>query len=138
MSESKIHSALVSAIIVSAVMPTARIAFEGRDFTPTTGQSWARLTALPTGKALAAMGSDAAQEWTGILQLDLYHPKNTGHAGILADADKALDFFTPGKRLEYQGQRVLIRRSERSQIRAEEVWQSVSVSIYATAWTFPA
>ncbi|WVM92620.1 hypothetical protein ULG90_24875 [Halopseudomonas pachastrellae] len=70
------------------------------------------------------MGSDAAQEWTGILQLDLYHPKNTGHAAILADADKALDFFAPGKRLEYQGQRVLIRRSERSQIRAEEVWQS--------------
>lgn len=138
MSESKIHSALVSAIIASAVMPTARIAFEGRDFKPTTGQSWARLTGLPTGRAPAAQGRDAAQEWTGILQLDLFHPKNTGHAAILADADKALAFFKSGKRLEYEGQGVLIRRAERSQIRSEEVWQSVSISIYCTAWVFQA
>lgn len=138
MSESKIHSALVSAYIASGVMPSDRTAFEGRSFSPTTGQSWARLTGLPSGRAPAAMGSDAPQEWTGILQIDLFYPKDAGHAALLADVDKALAFFASGKRLDYQGQGVLIRRAERSPIRTEDVWQSVSVSVYCTAWTFPA
>jgi len=138
MSESKIHSALVSAYVASGVMPAARTALEGKAFTPPTGQSWARLTGLPTGRAPAAQGKSAAQEWTGILQIDLFHPKNTGHAGLLTDVDALLAFFISGKRLDYQGQGVLIRRAERSQIRQEDVWQSVSVSIYCTAWSFPA
>lgn len=138
MSESKIHSALVSAYIASGVMPIERTAFEGRTYDPVQGQSWARLTALPTGRAPAAQGKYAAQEWTGILQIDLFHPKNTGHAGLLADVDTLLAFFASGKRLDYQSQGVHIRRAERSQIRQEDVWQSVSVSIYCTAWSFPA
>ena len=138
MSESKIHSALVSAFIASAVMPGSRTAYEGKDFTPPTGQSWARLTALPAGRAPAAQGKNSAQEWTGILQIDIFHPKNTGHAGLLADVDALLAFFASGKRLDYQGQGVLIRRAERSQIRVEDVWQSVSISVYCTAWSFPA
>lgn len=138
MSESKIHSALVSAYIASGVMPALRTAFEGKTFTPPTGQSWARLTALPTGRAPAAQGKNAAQEWAGILQIDLFHPKNTGHAGLLADVDTLLAFFASGQRLDYQGQGVLIRRADRSQIRQEDVWQSISVSIYCIAWSFPA
>lgn len=138
MSEAKIHSALVAAFIASQVMPTERTAFEGKAYTPVQGQSWARLTGLPTGRAPAAQGRNAAQEWTGVLQIDLFHPKDTGHAGLLADVDTLLAFFASGKRLDYQGQGVLIRRAERSQIRQEDVWQSVSVSVYCTAWSFPA
>ncbi|MBF0675590.1 phage tail terminator-like protein [Pseudomonas sp.] len=138
MSESKIHSALVAAFVASAVMPSNRTAYEGKTFTPVAGQSWARLTGLPTGRAPAAQGKNAPQEWTGILQIDLFHPKNTGHAAILADTDKALAFFKSGKRLDYQGQGVLIRRAERSPIRQEDTWQSVSISVYCTAWSFPA
>ncbi|WP_417585307.1 phage tail terminator-like protein [Pelagibacterium sp.] len=136
MSESKIHSALVSAYLASGVMPSNRTAYEGKTFTPTSGQSWARLTGLPSGRAPAAMGTDAPQEWTGILQIDLFHPKDTGFAPMLADVDTLLRFFTSGKRLDYQGQGVLIRRAERSPIRTEDVWQSVSVSVSCTAWSF--
>lgn len=138
MSETKINAALVSAYLASGVMPEDRTAFEGRKFDPVTGQSWARLTGLPSGRAPAAMGTEAPQEWTGILQIDLFHPKGTGTGLLLTDVDELLAFFTPGKRLDYQGQGVLIRRAERSPIRTEDVWQSVSVSIYCTAWAFPA
>ncbi|WP_313240367.1 phage tail terminator-like protein [Stutzerimonas kunmingensis] len=133
MSESKIHSALVSAYIASGVMPASRTKFEGKAFTPPTGQSWARLTGLPTGRAPSAQGKDAAQEWTGILVVDVYHPKNTGHAEILEDVDTLQSFFRSGGRIEYYGQNVLIRRTERSQIKEEAVWLSVSVSIYCSA-----
>lgn len=135
MSEAKIHSALVAAFIASEVMPIERTALEGRSYTPVQGQSWARLTGLPTGRAPAGLGSAALQEWTGILQIDLYHPKGTGHADLLAGADAAMEFFRSGRRLIRQGQSVLIRRAERSQIRQEDVWQSVSISVYCTAQT---
>ena len=118
-------------------MPQARIATEGKEFKPATGQSWARLTGLPTGRAPAAMGSGAPQEWTGILQIDIYHPLGTGTGPTLADADKALAYFRSGRRLEFQGQRVLIRKAQRSPIRRDDIWQVVSVDVYCTAWIFP-
>tara|TARA_R110001592_G_scaffold111372_5_gene308460 strand:- start:11283 stop:11687 length:405 start_codon:yes stop_codon:yes gene_type:complete len=129
MSESKIHSALVSAYLASGLMPALRTAFEGRDYDPEPGQSWARLTGLPTGRDPLTVGQ-GTQEWSGIFQIDLFHPKGQGHGSILADADTLLTFFAPHARFEYQGQVVEVRRSERSQIRPEEVWQMVSVSIY--------
>lgn len=143
MSESKIHSALVSAYIASGVMPAARTAFEdkgidGKDFTPPQGESWARIRTVPTDRGPAAQGSGAAQEWRGYLEVMLFYPKGAGPFPALADVDKALAYFYSGKHLDYQGQGVLIRRAERSQIRQEDVWQSVSVSVYCTAWSFPA
>lgn len=138
MSEVRINAALVSAVLASGVMPQARIAFEGAKFEPVTGQSWARITALPGDRSPAAMGSSAPQEWTGILQIDIYHPLNSGTGPILGDADKALAYFRSGRRLEFQGQRALIRRAQRSQIRRDDIWQVVSVDVYCTAWIFPA
>ena len=138
MSETKINAALVSAVLASGVMPQARIAFEGAKFEPVTGQSWARITAIPSNRAPAAMGCGAPQEWTGILQIDIHHPLNSGTGPILGDADKALAYFRPGRRLEFQGQRVLIRRAQRSQIRRDDIWHVVSVDVYCAAWIFPA
>lgn len=138
MSETKINAALVSAVLATGVMPQARIAFEGAKFEPVTGQSWVRIIALPSDRSPAAMGSSAPQEWTGILQIDIYHPLNTGTGPILGDADKALAYFRSGRRLEFQGQRVLVRRAQRSQIRRDDIWQVVSVDVYCTAWIFPA
>lgn len=138
MSETRINAALASAVLASGVMPQARIAFEGAKFEPVTGQSWARITALPSGRSPAAMGSSAPQEWTGILQIDIYHPLNSGTGPILGDADKALTYFRSGRRLEFQGQRVLVRRAQRSKIRRDDIWQVVSVDVHCTAWIFPA
>lgn len=61
-----------------------------------------------------------------------------GRQARLADVDKALSFYTPGLGLEYQGQRVHIRKAERSKITPEAVWTGVSIFVYYTAWIFPA
>ena len=138
MSESRINSALVSAYLASNLYPASRTAMEDKAFTKPTGQPWARLTDMPTGREPAAFGAVNPVERTGYLQIDIYHPNNTGAALILADADKALSFYKPGLRLEYQGQRVHIRSAERSPIRPETVWTGVSIFVYYTAWIFPA
>lgn len=137
MSEIKINAALVSAYLACGVMPRERTAFEGVSFAPPAGQSWARLTDLPSGREPAAFGGANPVERTGILQVDLFHPKNTGTGPILTDVDKAMSFYTPGKRLDYEGQKVLIRKAERSQLRTDGPWQSIAISIYYTAWIFP-
>ncbi|WGK60509.1 phage tail terminator-like protein [Halopseudomonas sp. SMJS2] len=137
MSEIKINAALVSAYLACGVMPRERTAFEGVRFDPVSGQSWARITDLPSSNDPAGLGQHAPDERMGILQIDIFHPKGTGTAPILGDAQKALSFFHKGRRLEYEGQGVLIRKSQRSQIRQEELWQFVSVDVHYTAWVFP-
>lgn len=137
MSETKINGALVAAYLASNLYSAAKTAWEGKTFTPVTGQPWARLTDIPTGREPAAFGGVNPVERTGYLQIDIYHPNNTGTAPILADADKALSFYTPGLGLEYQGQRVHIRKAERSKITPEAVWTGVSIFVYYTAWIFP-
>lgn len=130
MSESKIHSAMVSAYLASAVMPQARTAFEGRSFEPVQGQSWARLTNMPSRRDKFGIRATDSSEAAGILQIDLFFPRNTGHAPILDAADKLIEHFDPHTVIEYEGQRVKIRRAQRSQIRSEPVWLSVSIDIY--------
>ena len=137
MSETKINGALVAAYLASNLYPAARTAWEGKAFAPVTGQAWARLTDMPTGREPAAFGAVNPVERTGYLQIDLFHPNNLGTGPILADADKALSFYTPGLGLEYQGQRVHIRKAERSKITPETVWTGVSILVYYTAWIFP-
>ena len=137
MSETKINGALVEAYLASNLYPKAKTAMEGKTFTPITGQAWARLTDMPTGREPAAFGGVNPVERTGYLQIDIYHPNNTGTGRILADVDKALSFYTPGLGLEYQGQRVHIRKAERSKITPEAVWTGVSIFVYYTAWIFP-
>lgn len=137
MSESKINSALVSAYLASNLYPASQTAMEDKAFTKPTGQPWARLTDMPTGREPAAFGAVNPVERTGYLQIDIFHPNNTGTGPILADVDKALSFYTPGLGLEYQGQRVHIRKAERSKITPEAVWTGVSIFVYYTAWIFP-
>lgn len=137
MSETKINGALVAAYLASNLYSAAKTAWEGKTFTPVTGQAWARLTDMPTGREPAAFGGVNPVERSGYLQIDIYHPNNAGTGPILADADKALSFYAPGLGLEYQGQLVHIRKAERSKITPETVWTGVSILVYYTAWIFP-
>jgi hypothetical protein len=133
MSETKINGALVSAYLASGVMPQARTAFEGVKFEPVAGQSWARLTNMPTDRDKPGLAPSDSSQVTGILQVDLYWPKGSGTGPIIAAADQLLSCFEPHSSVEYQGQRVKIRRVRRSQIRPDDVWQSISVDIYYRA-----
>lgn len=130
MSELKVNAALVSGYLASAVIPQERTSFEGVNFTPVTGKSWARLTNLVSYREKVGMASGDSSEIAGILQVDLRHPKGVGTGPMLADADTLMRFFDPPKALVYQGQKVKIRRIQRRAISVEDIWQTVSVDIY--------
>ena len=130
MSELKVNAALVEAYLATAVMPRERTAFEGVNFTPTTGKSWARLTNLISYREKVGMASGDSSEVGGILQIDLRYPKGAGTGPMLTDADMLMRLFDPPKSLIYQGQKVKIRRVQRRAISVEDIWQTVSIDVY--------
>jgi hypothetical protein len=130
MSELKVNAALVEAYLAAAVMPKERTAFEGVNFTPQSGKSWARLTNLVSYREKVGMASGDSSEVAGILQVDFYYPKGSGTAPMLNDVDKLMSILHPPKVLSYQGQKVKVSRVQRRVINPDDVWQSISVDIY--------
>lgn len=130
MSESQVHSALIAAYLESGIVPASATACEGQHFEPVTGQRWARLTNLPSRRDKNGIRVADSTEVAGILQIDLLYPSNVAPGLILADADRLMGHFDPHTTIEYQGQRVKIRRVQRSQIRSEPVWRMISIDVY--------
>lgn len=133
MSESKIDAAFRAAYVAAGVIPVERTAFEGAKFTPPSGQSWARLTNLPSSRTPFGLSPDSSEISTGIMQIDVFRPVDTGSGQLLADAEQIMAIYPPRTNLLYQGQRVEIRRTERGSIRADGAWMSIPVSIYYLA-----
>lgn len=133
MSALKINAALVTAY--RAVMPSVPTAFEGVAFTPTTGQKWAQVTNLRAGDDVASIGVGGMDESTGVFQIDVNVPENTGTAVLLADADALRAYFVAGRLLTYQTQTVRVRRADVSPIRRVDGWLRISVSITYSAFT---
>lgn len=135
MSEIKINAALVAAYLDSGVMPQERTAFEGRKYEPSVGQSWAKVTNLPTRRDKYGISSVGTVVSAGIYQVDLCWPKGSGTGEMLAAVDQLMAAFRPHTTISNADQKIKIRRVRRTQIREETAWQSVSVDIYYRAST---
>ena len=76
-------------------------AFEGVDFTPTTGHSWVRESYLPGGAAVRTMPTAGGHmEATPIYQVDVFTPVSTGFSGATL-VDTLLAHFRPGTGLTH-------------------------------------
>lgn len=133
MSEHKINAALVSAAKAAlAPLVGQAVAWEGRAFVPPVAGKWAQVSNLRASAEVASLGVGGQDAHFGVFQIDLSHPENSGTA-ILKDADAIRSQFVAGKRLEYQGQCVSIRRCDVSALRRVEGWIRVSLSVYYRA-----
>jgi hypothetical protein len=54
---------------------------------------------------------------------------NSGTHGLLTDADTIAAAFDPGTTFTYNALRVMIERCERSSIRRDDAWLTVSLTI---------
>ena len=129
-----INRALVASYNVQALgLPTA---YEMRDFPVPASAPWVALHGLDSGRNVSSMGSNGMDLWRGIFQIDVHVPENSSTAGILGYTDTLLEYYSAGKWLEYNGQRVRIRRSEPSSIRKDEgPSYAKSVSVYWESWS---
>lgn len=135
MSEIKINAALVAAYRAAMPALVDSTAYEGASFTPTIGSKWGQVTNLRAGADVATLGTGGQDETTGVFQIDVSVPENTGTAALLADADTLRAYFVAGRGFTYQSQSVRVRRADVSPIRRVDGWLRVSVSITYSALT---
>lgn len=133
MSEHSINAALVAAAKAAlAPLVGQAVAWEGREFSPPVTGKWAQVTNLRASAEVASLGVGGHDAHLGVFQIDLNHPENSGTA-ILKDADAVRAHFVAGRRLEYQGQCVSVRRCDVSPLRRVDGWVRVSLSVYYRA-----
>ena len=135
MSETKINAALVTAYRAAMPALVDATAYEGASFTPTVGQKWAQLTNLRASADPVTLGTGGQDEHSGVFQIDVNVPEDTGTATLLADADTLRAYFVAGRSFTYQTQSVRVRRADVSPIRRVDGWLRVSVSVTYSAIT---
>lgn len=84
------------------------LAEENKPFRPQGGRKWAAVHFLPRQPAAAALGSDAADEVRGIVQIDLNYPPGLGTDEARRDFELVRQCFHAGTRLARNGREVLI------------------------------
>lgn len=133
MSLANINSALVTAYQAAALGLST--AYEGQDYKPTPGTSWASLYNLPASSDVDTLGAGGQDRHVGIFQVDLSAPENVGTATLLANAQTLRTYFYAGRTISYGGQEVRIQSAARSPLRKVDAWLRLSVSISYWAWT---
>lgn len=104
-------------------IPTA---YEGFPFTPPKAAPWARLLFLPANTDQRLQTVD---KLSGILQIDLMYPIGGGTRTLHDDATTLLNHFKPRARFLYEGQAIIVRGSEPSQIRVENGKAMLTISV---------
>ena len=103
MSRAYIDQALIGAFQAADLqLPTAYANYPPID--PDTGDviddlsgiPWCRVTIIPARPTVATMGLDGKDQVDGIMQVDLFYPKNQGTAAAHAKADEISEAFKAG------------------------------------------
>lgn len=132
MSLATIRSALNESWLEGAFgLPTA---YENVPFEPTPGTPYASLYVVPSKPDVATMGQGGLDEHDGFMQVDLYYPTGQGDMPAVTKADEIYSYYFAGRTLAYQGQRVRVQITERSQGRVENGWYRLTMTIYYRAY----
>ena len=95
---SQIPQALIAAYRGAALFPDSRTAYANAQFNPpAVSEPWAALWNLPVDNAEFTVNT--ADEYTGLLQIDLNYPRNTGEGAALSKASQVAALFRRGTRL---------------------------------------
>jgi len=77
------------------------IAYENVPYEPTTGQSFIRVSYMPTLRRPAVRGLNPQQEYRGILALNVYAPEGSGPAACEEVVEKLLEGFEATTDISY-------------------------------------
>lgn len=131
MNELDLRAALIQGYLTAvlpAVLPTE---YENTKFTVPDGCAlWTSVKQLPTGDDPVTLGSGGENEVTGIFQIDVNVPLDTGEKQLQETLDILRSFFTPGKVLTYNGVTVTVKRFNKSPARQIAGWHRRSASVY--------
>lgn len=139
MSKKDIRTALISGVIASATgLPTA---YPNKGVTdPVTGdpykpsdETWLRVTILNMDDTVLTLGSGGKNRISGILQIDVFVPRNSGDIAVYDTMDDLTAVFQSGAELDYNGQVVRINSASDRAAQDESDWyrRIIDVDFYA-------
>jgi hypothetical protein len=124
-----INGALVDHYIAIGMnLPTA---YEAVSFDPQEG-FYARTYNLNAQRMTISLGDGGMDEYSGVFQVDIVAPVDSGIKAIYDYVQQVLDAFKAGIALTKNGQTVYVRRSSPSSVRTSEATAGYvcSVSVY--------
>lgn len=131
MSKKDIRTALISGVIASATgLPTA---WPNAPFTVPNNAPWLRVTILNMDDVVLTLGSGGKNRISGILQIDVFVPRNSGDIKIYDTMDDLTAVFQSGAELDYNGQVVRINSASDRAAQDESDWyrRIIDVDFYA-------
>ena len=110
------------------------VELENVQFTPPEKAKWAQLFFLPNPPSVDTLGDEGRDYVSGIVQLTLRYPRNTGDLELRTDSEIVRAAFPAGRSLSQEGQFVTVDNCGRTAGRLVENWFSVYISIQWHAW----
>lgn len=127
MSLSTVETALLTAVATS--LTGIATCYENVQFAPTPATKWARVFFMPNAPEVETLGGAGEDMVTGILQVDMRYPQNSGTSAPRADYETMRATFYPGVRLTSSGQAVMVTSFARSGGRLVDQWYRVSFTV---------
>jgi len=112
--ESHVSKALLDHLMSIPSLP--HIVTENTAYTPVQGTPYLREMDMPAMTQAPTLNTTGYNRRDGMYRVGLFYPKNKGKFFALATADKIISRFYRGLRLEYEGQTVEIKTTDRDQI----------------------
>ncbi|WP_257292213.1 DUF4128 domain-containing protein [Endozoicomonas sp. ONNA1] len=128
---SSVISALNQALVDLGLEPP--IVWENVD-PPKKESEWLAAYFLPASTVQSSLGDTGLDQTTGIYQIDVHTETGIGWGSLHALADQIQSGFRLGRCLEYQGQKVTVTGSSRTQGGSEGGWFKASISIQWLAY----
>lgn len=104
--ETKIVEAFFARLQALVLTPAHPIAWPNVSFTPPADSRYLRANELPSPTAGVSLAVDGANEYSGLFQIDVFGPLNTGSSAPKELAGAVVKHFKRGTRLDREGLRI--------------------------------
>ena len=108
--DASIAEALFDRVGTLALSPSLDVSMPNMPFTPPESGRWLRVNEIPAPTAAFEV-SGGTREFTGLLQVDVFHPLGDGRIGAKETAGAIVNHFLPPLVLEKDGVRVRITQA---------------------------
>ena len=92
------------------------VAYPNISFTPKINTEYAQLFIIPNQPYAVTLGNNGEDEYTGIMQINLNYPVNTGTLKINLKREEILARYKAGMKYKYEDQSVLITSAGQSAV----------------------
>lgn len=135
MSTTKTRKAMIAAVKarLEAVVPAPAVSWPNKVFNAPADTLWCGVHWMPGDRVPITLGIGGEDEFSGFVQVDVNLPQDKGDMASENILQSLEDWFVSGRKLDYDGQVVMIERVSRGPGRLVDPNWRESIDIYFTS-----